>query len=88
MQAHQLLEWYLEAGVDEAVADAATDYFALATVKAAPPAPSMVETPAAPVTASGPVASPLHHTPSAAMAMARELADKAQSMAELEAMVR
>jgi uracil-DNA glycosylase len=97
MQAHTLLEWYAEAGVDEAVDDTPTHYFAL---KAKPAAhagakPGVIAEPAdisalpPPAVGAAPqVVVPLHYTPSAAMAAARELADRAQSIEELEAMVR
>lgn len=85
MQSHQLLEWYMEAGVDEAISDMPTDYFAapppvkeVPVVQAEAPAPKVPKM----------MATPLHHTPSAAMACAREWADKAASLEELEAMVR
>ena len=86
MQNHQLLEWYMEAGVDEATSETPTDYFA------APGAVARVElvtSEAAPAPVAVIVnATPLHHTPTAAMALAREWADKAGSLTELEAMVR
>ncbi len=93
MQNHQLLEWYMEAGVDEAVAETPTNYFALATAKAAvAPALPQAATPlietSAPTVAVMPVVTPLHHTPTAATANARELADKVQTLEELEAAVR
>lgn len=89
MQNHQLLEWYLEAGVDEAIADTPTNYFALTQSRkvAAPAVEAAPESPVA-MAAPKPSPSPLHHTPSAAMAMARELADKATTLAELETAVR
>lgn len=88
MQNHQLLEWYLEAGVDEAISDTPTDYFAVTPVKARAESPVAESPLPAPAGSPGPKATPLHHTPSAAMAMARELADKATTLSELEAMVR
>lgn len=83
-----LLEWYIEAGVDEAIGDAPSDHFAalaqLPTIQVeAPRVTAPVKVTAVP---SGPA--PLHHTPSAAMTAARELADKVTTLAELEAAVR
>jgi len=90
MSNRQLLEWYAEAGVDEAVAEETVNYFtsSLAPVPAVP-----IATDASQPTASAPRPlpagpSPLHHTPSAAMSAARELADRAQTLPELEKAVR
>ncbi len=93
MQNHQLLEWYLDAGVDEAISDTPTNYFALPALARKEPISepaaeaSATEAPSPAIKATS-TATPLHYTPSAAMAMARELADKAASLEELEAMVR
>jgi DNA polymerase len=81
MDKKALLQWYIDAGVDEAIDDSPRDYFAQM-----PPALISVSTPdvtpkAAPIT-------PLHHQPSAASANAREMADKCTSLDELEAAVR
>jgi len=83
MHSHQLLEWYLEAGVDEAVDDQTTNYFHK-------PAETIVavEVPQADKTVTAAPTSTLHHTPSAAIATARALADSATTLAELEAAVR
>lgn len=86
-----LLEWQLLAGVDEAVADTPTNYFALKleqkpdfshqpAIKLASPI-----SPYHPPTASP---TPLHHQPSAASASAREIANACTTIAELEAAVR
>lgn len=81
-----LLEWYVAAGVDEAVGDEAVNYFK--------PAPAIVvsevkELPAQAVAQDdSKKTNALHHSPSAAAALARELADKASSMEELEAAIR
>jgi uracil-DNA glycosylase len=83
-----LLEWYLEAGVDEAVADSPTNYFTAPVAhndvkpvprEALPPQDIMKKAAASSV---------LHHAPSAAMAAARQLADNARTLQELEAAVR
>lgn len=82
-----LLEWQLLAGADEAVADAPSNYFL-------PPKPIVFDIPAqiAELQANSPVkpaiATPLHHSPSAAMLKARELANEAKTLAELEEAVR
>jgi DNA polymerase len=87
MRDRELLEWYLEAGVDEAVGEQPVNYFAAAPDTKTGPAPT--EPPAknqAPAPSYSP--SPLHHTPSAAIAAARVLADGAATITELEAAVR
>lgn len=76
MDNKSLLEWYIEAGVDEAVGDAPVDQLA-------PPAPMV---PAAAQAATP--ANPLHYSPSSAMATSRALADQCATLAELEAAVR
>lgn len=105
-----LLEWYGEAGVDEAVGDEPVDYFAApahlpshaveapresaaspghtGSQRASPThkAFSPSSPPLSPLPQAGDA--PLHHTPAAAIALARELADKATNLEELEAAVR
>jgi len=82
-----LLEWQLDAGVDEAVSDAPTNYFALKEQSAAAPPPS-------PTTRNQPPAqppatkTPPYHSPSAASATARAIANNCNSITELEAAVR
>lgn len=104
MDARQLLEWYLEAGVDEAADETAVNYFTAAPAPvlretsaiAVPVADAVAavladmppETGSAPARPAAPAAPALHHIPSAAMAAARELAEKASTLAELEAAVR
>ena len=98
MQSREILEWHLEAGVDEAVGDEAVDYFAASPSPlgggrgggiAGESAPSNAPLPASPLRVEGlKTASPLHHSPSAAAATARSLADQATTLAELEAAVR
>lgn len=93
MPKRQLLEWYSEAGVDEAIDDGVTDYFAPAQASPAQTSSAVAaETaPARPAhapVAANPPASPLHHTPSAAIAKARALADSAATLEELELAVR
>ena len=94
----------MEAGVDEAIDDTSTNYFALLSkasvqrVDAVGQPVSAVVTPiqqnpvagvAAAIQAQAAAQStPLHHIPSAAMATARSMADKAQTLAELESIVR
>lgn len=101
MHNRQMLEWYMEAGVDEAVDETPTNRFHLSAARRPerimPDAPAVTARAGAAAAAAGtdtgtaPAASaavPLHHTPSVAMATARELADRANSLAELEAAVR
>jgi len=85
MESRQLLEWYLNAGVDEAVGEVAVDYFGNRESgignqekRKAPIPDSRFPIPD----------SPLHHSPAAAAGSARALADQASSLAELEAAVR
>lgn len=89
----QLLQWYLEAGVDEAVEDAPQNWFALSF---APPAPVAAPAPVAVMVSAPPVNAP---PPPAAsqefpaeilghIARARALSDAASTFAELEAAVR
>ena len=91
----QLLQWYIDAGVDEAVDEQTLDCFAASPSPSAggrdgdegmpgnaphlTPSLQMKELKANPT---------LHHTPSAAIAAARELAQKATTLAELETYVR
>jgi uracil-DNA glycosylase family 4 len=97
-----LLEWYLHAGVDEAIGDVAVDHFSplpsplvgeggvggkFPHIQAAsslhqPPLPNP------PPQGGRENSAPLHHSPSAAMAKARALADSCTTLAELEAAVR
>lgn len=93
LSARQLLEWYLEAGVDEACAPEASNYFTAPPYTAEPDAmlapqlvPPAVQSPASAVQRAKAPAAPLQ-TPSAAMAAARALADAAQDLATLEAAV-
>ena len=95
MDSKQLLEWYISAGVDEAVDEVSVDYFNAVEL----PAPeekrkadiSTVHAAEAPPVPARPAASspsPLHHTPSAATQQAREIAQTLTTLAELEAAVR
>ena len=72
-----LLEWQLAAGVDEIILDAPINYFSMpiATPKIEIPKPEVVKT-------------PLHHSPSLAVASAREIANSCNSIIELEATIR
>ena len=78
-QARGLLLWQIEMGADEAVADLPRNYFAMA--KEVP-----VEMPLPPQPIAAAVR--LQSSPSLGAATARELADKATTLAELEAAVR
>lgn len=77
-----LLEWQLEAGVDEAIDSTTTNYFALK------PQLSLV-TPSTPTTKTktAVATTPLHLVPAAASSAARELANGCKTIAELEEMV-
>ena len=87
-----LLEWHIAAGVDEAVGDEAVNYFNAPTILRRAEGESAGSPPAAP----DPVqplrvsqdSSPLHHSPSAAAATSRALADQAMTLAEVEEAVR
>ncbi len=100
-EAAALLQWYAQAGVDEAIDDTPRNFFA-ATPSAAMAArgaelpvataiassrPTAIAAPLPAVLAS-PAAMPLHHSQAAAIAEARKLADGASSLAELEQAVR
>ena len=81
LNARAILEWYLDAGVDEAVASTPQNRFALKPAKpAAPKAPPLASKPVAPVK---PDAAPAPTAPSAAMAQARELADTCDTLQAL-----
>lgn len=98
MDKKSLLEWYLDAGVDEAIDNEPTQYFsmhapvssnvaAVSAINAAPVASAHTDSYNASVP-SAPSSIPLHHSPSAAVAMARALADSARTLEELEETVR
>ncbi len=86
------LQWYIDAGVDEALEDAPRNYFAGAPSPAAPmPKQASLAAPmAAPVNIAGPaaVSLPINHSLAAAIGHARKLADEATSLADLEKAVR
>lgn len=83
-----LLEWYVEAGVDEAVDDVPRDWFAAPVLVVAPDASASAASSSLGGAADKKPSSPLHHAPSAAMAAARVAADACTSLEELEAAVR
>jgi uracil-DNA glycosylase len=84
-----LLEWYIDTGVDEAIDNAPVNYFQLlAAERPAASITTSITHPAATITAPPAATTPLHHLPSAAIATARTLADKATTLAELEDAVR
>ncbi|MEQ1705707.1 MAG: uracil-DNA glycosylase [Rickettsiales bacterium] len=88
-----LLEWQLAAGVDEAIDESPTNYFALK-----PSLSIVAPSPVHDITVSGnakvttviktPEKTPLHLSPSSANMVARELADACKTIAELEEAVR
>lgn len=81
MKPAQILEWYIEAGVDEAVGDAPVNRLA-----PPPPPPVQLQTPELMPKAAAPRIAP--QAPSAAIAEARRIADGCNTLAELEAAVR
>lgn len=87
-----LLEWYIDAGVDEAIDDEPTNYFRqLAEQRPAPIVTSSithVKAKVVDIKATQPQATPLHHIPSAAISEARAIADKVKSLEELETAIR
>lgn len=85
----ELLQWYLEAGVDETVAESPRDYFAenTAAKPAAPPKPEPVAA-AASAAPPAPKTSFLPPAAAEAIAEARALADRCATRAELEEAVR
>ncbi len=101
-EALETLQWYIDAGVDEAIQEMPRDYFAAPAPKpvitALTASHASVREPAASFIAA-PVASrnmaqapatsmPLHHSQSAAIAEARRLADEAQTLDALKEAVR
>jgi DNA polymerase len=98
MDKKSLLQWYLDAGVDEAIGNEPVQYFSMhAPVSSEVGAITSINTvPVASAHTSSlgtyappsPSSTPLHHTPSAAVAMARSLADGARTLEELEETVR
>lgn len=80
-----LLEWQLTAGVDEAIEDSPTNYFAQ---KSTPPPLQLVSAKNISATAQAQMATPLHLSPLAATQSARTLADGCKNIAELEEAVR
>lgn len=84
MNKKALLQWYIDAGVDEAIDDAPRDYFA--TMPQPVPAATMPGQPAAQTPAvRGPA--PLRHSTLAAAEAARAAADACTTLAQLEAAV-
>lgn len=86
MDKKALLEWYIAAGVDEAVDDTPQNYFATPVVASATSTPAPLEVKATPVTPTS--GAPIRHSPPAAIATARAAADACNTLAELEAAVR
>jgi uracil-DNA glycosylase family 4 len=82
-----LLEWYVEAGVDEAIGDEPINRFS-GSDNAMPPAQEISETPSTPPQPLKVGGSVLHHSPAAAITASRALAEKATTIADLEDAVR
>lgn len=85
MNRKALLEWYAEAGVDEAIDDVPRDYFAAAPLSVLA-APAPVAAAAAAAEPRG--ATPLRHSTLAASGASRQIADGCNTLEELEAAVR
>lgn len=95
MHAAHLLQWYLEAGVDECIEDAPVNRFAVKeppaqpVVVALPPVTPATPAPTAALRAAFPPpsfaagAAPLSHSPAAAAAQARQMAESCQTLEEL-----
>ena len=81
MNSKFLLEWHLDAGVDEIILDAPINHFI-----------APIETPKPEIRIQKPEIrhkeTPLHHSPSLAVASAREIANSCNSIAQLEEAVR
>ncbi|MDE3038900.1 MAG: uracil-DNA glycosylase, partial [Pseudomonadota bacterium] len=84
MDKKSLLQWQMDAGVDEAVGDEPVNHFDSGQ---RPAASGQEEKPLTADRRPLPTA-PLHHSPSAAADAARQMADKCRTLAELEAAVR
>jgi len=99
MDKKSLLEWHIEAGVDEIIGDAPVNYFNKGALPARSADLAMEQSRTRDADGSrgllatsvdsppSQISTPLHHTPSAAAATARALADGAGTLAELEAAV-
>ena len=88
MDKKMLLEWHMEAGADEAVGNESVNHFGIrheaSGIREEKKATLSSPNPQSPI----PNASPLHHSPSAALSASRVLADNANTLTELEAAVR
>lgn len=80
------LQWYVDAGVDEAIQETPRNYFAAPAIVVEEPTPRIASVAAAatPAQSTAPApraaALPLHHTLAAAIAEARRLADDAETL--------
>lgn len=83
MNSKELLTWQLAAGIDEAIADTPTDYFAAKPAFTSPQIPKPEAKSQKPTSST-----PLHLSPLAASERARELANDCTTIQELEAAVR
>jgi len=90
MDKKSLLEWQLQAGVDETTGDEAVNHFAKkpSSFASSEGSPSIAQDPLVKPKDDVVRVAPLHHTPSAAAATSRALADGIKTLAELEAAVR
>lgn len=87
MDKKSLLLWQVDAGADEAIGEEPVNHFKVQ--ETAIQEATMKPTAASPAVKTEPRAlNPLHHSPSAAAATARQAADNCKTLAELEAAVR
>lgn len=82
-----LLEWYIDAGVDEAIGDEPVNRF-VALEKPIAPVQQIPETPPSPPLPPKGLGSALHHSPAAAVTAARILVESCNNIAALEDAVR
>src|SRR5260221_13784623 len=89
MNRKALLEWYMESGVDEAIDTEVVNYFSSASSSQPSSASGAIQTKevksdrVTPSSSTAPT-----HSPSAAQAAARAMADQCLTLADLEAAVR
>ncbi|MDE3061053.1 MAG: uracil-DNA glycosylase [Pseudomonadota bacterium] len=92
MDKKSLLQWQMDAGVDEAVGEEPVNHFSIPSPSEGEcqggGQPSSKPHPLPPPSRGGSNSKPLHHSPSAAAAIARQAADGCETLAKLEAAVR
>ena len=81
LQPVEILQWYIEAGVEDAFDDVPRNYFALpAEIEPEPAQLASIQ----PVQRAAPAASPIHNSQAAGIAEARRMADEANTLEELK----